>query len=52
MLEHQGLQGVLAVGSSDPQHYSHSVDTLFLSYLADVLARLLPAMLAALRAVK
>ena len=52
VLEHQGLQGVLAVGSSDPQHYSHSVDTLFLSYLADVLARLLPAMLAALRAVK
>ncbi len=51
-LEHQGIQGVLAVGSDDQQHYSNSVDTLFLTYLADVLARLLPSMLASLRAVK
>ncbi|HHX34507.1 MAG TPA: DUF484 family protein [Gammaproteobacteria bacterium] len=51
-LEYQGLQGVLAVGSSDQQHYSNSVDTLFLTYIADVLARLLPTMLASLRAVK
>lgn len=51
-LQHQGIQGVLAIGSSDQQHYSNSVDTLFLTYLADVLARLLPAMLAPLRAVK
>ena len=51
-LEHNGIQGVLAIGSEDQQHYSSSVDTFFLSYLADVLARLLPSMLASLRAVK
>ncbi len=51
-LDYQGIQGVLAVGSSDQQHYSNSVDTLFLSYLADVLARVLAPMLASLRAVK
>lgn len=51
-IEHHGVLGVLAVGSADQQHYSNSVDTLFLSYLADVLARLLPSMLAPLRAVK
>lgn len=51
-LEHNGVHGVLAVGSDDQQHYSNSVDTLFLSYLADVLARLLPTMLASLRSVK
>ena len=51
-LEHNGIQGVLAIGSEDQQHYSSSMDTFFLSYLADVLARLLPSMLASLRAVK
>ncbi len=51
-LEHQGLQGVLAIGSDDQQHYSSSMDTLFLTYLADVLARLLPTLLVSLRAVK
>ena len=51
-LEYQGIQGVLAVGSDDQQHYSNSMDTLFLTYLADVLARLLPSLLASLRAVK
>ena len=51
-LEHQGIHGVLAIGSADQQHYSNSVDTLFLTYLADVLARLLPTLLASLRAVK
>ena len=51
-LEHQGVHGVLAVGSDAQQHYSNSLDTLFLTYLADVLARLLPPMLASLRAVK
>jgi len=51
-LDYQGIQGVLAVGSSDQQHYSNSVDTLFLTYLADVLARVLAPMLASLRAVK
>ncbi|ACO80876.1 hypothetical protein AvCA_47720 [Azotobacter vinelandii CA] len=41
-LDHQGLHGVLAVGSPDPQHYKSSLGTLFLGYIADVLARLLP----------
>ncbi|GAB3386080.1 DUF484 family protein [Azotobacter armeniacus] len=41
-LDHQGLHGVLAVGSPDPQHYRSSLGTLFLGYIADVLARLLP----------
>ena len=50
-LEHRGIHGVLAVGSDDQQRYSNSLDTLFLTYLADVLARLLPRLLASLRAV-
>lgn len=41
-LSHQGLQGVLAIGSRDPQHYKSSVGTLFLGYIADVIGRLLP----------
>lgn len=52
VLDYQGVQGVLAVGSRDQKHYSNAVDTLFLTYIADVMARLLPAMLASLRAVK
>lgn len=52
VLEHQGVHGVLAVGSDDQQRYSNSLDTLFLTYLADVLARLLPPLLVSLRAVK
>lgn len=51
-LDYHGIQGVLAVGSTDQQHYSNNVDTLFLTYLADVLARVLAPMLASLRAVK
>ncbi|MFS1525042.1 DUF484 family protein [Microbulbifer sp. 2304DJ12-6] len=34
--------GVLAAGSSDPQYYRSSLGTLFLSYIAEVLERLLP----------
>lgn len=41
-LNHQGLHGVLAIGSRDPQYYKSSVGTLFLSYIADVLGRVLP----------
>lgn len=52
VLEHEEVHGVLAVGSDDQQQYSSSVDTLFLSHLADVLARLVPDMLASLRSVK
>lgn len=51
-LDYQGIQGVLAVGSSDQQHYSNTMDTLFLTYLADVLARVLAPMLASLHSVK
>ncbi|WP_237060239.1 DUF484 family protein [Microbulbifer sediminum] len=38
--------GILAVGSADPQHYSSSLGTLFLSYIGEVLERLLPRLLA------
>ncbi len=51
-LSHQGLHGVLAIGSRDPQHYKSSVGTLFLSYIADVLSRLLPRFTNALRSVR
>ncbi|MFB1010698.1 MAG: DUF484 family protein [Thiopseudomonas sp.] len=41
------LQGVLALGSPDPQRYNHSVGTLFLDFVARVLARILPPLLQA-----
>ena len=41
-LSFQGRHGVLAIGSPDPQHYKSSLGTLFLSYIAEVLARVLP----------
>lgn len=37
--------GVLALGSPDPQKYHHSVGTLFLDFVAQVLARQLPSLL-------
>ncbi|MEX2963494.1 DUF484 family protein [Microbulbifer sp. TYP-18] len=37
--------GVLAVGSKDPQHYRSSLGTLFLTYIGEVLERLLPQLL-------
>ncbi|MFC6634046.1 DUF484 family protein [Microbulbifer taiwanensis] len=37
--------GVLAIGSCDPQHYRSSLGTLFLSYIGEVLERLLPRLL-------
>ncbi|WP_444883414.1 DUF484 family protein [Microbulbifer sp. PSTR4-B] len=37
--------GMLAVGSSDPQYYRSSLGTLFLSYIGEVLERLLPRLL-------
>ncbi|WP_397450552.1 DUF484 family protein [Pseudomonas sp. NA-150] len=48
-LTHQGLHGVLAIGSRDPQHYKSSVGTLFLSYIAEVLGRVLPRFTHSLR---
>ena len=40
-IQHQGLHGVLALGSRDPQQYRSATGTLFLSYIADALARVL-----------
>ncbi|MDG9927943.1 MULTISPECIES: DUF484 family protein [unclassified Pseudomonas] len=51
-LSHQGLHGVLAIGSPDPQHYKSSLGTLFLGYIAEVLARMLPRFAAPLRSVR
>jgi len=51
-LSHQGLHGVLAIGSRDPQHYKSSVGTLFLSYIAEVLGRVLPRFTSSLRSVR
>ena len=36
------LIGLLAIGSSDPEHFRSGMGTLFLSYICDVLGRLLP----------
>ncbi|MBF7142309.1 MULTISPECIES: DUF484 family protein [Pseudomonas] len=41
-LVHQGVIGVLAIGSSDADHYKSSVGTLFLAHIAEVLSRVLP----------
>lgn len=51
-LEHQGLHGVLAIGSRDPQHYKSSVGSLFLSHIADVLGRVIPRFTQTLRSVR
>lgn len=45
-------QGVLAIASRDPQHYKSSVGTLFLSYIGEVLSRVLPRFTSALRSVR
>ena len=52
VLDHQGLHGVLALGSPDPQHYKSSLGTLFLAYLAEVIARVLPRFANPLRSVR
>ncbi|MNJ28487.1 hypothetical protein D3C77_230240 [compost metagenome] len=51
-LNHQGLHGVLAIASRDPQHYKSSVGTLFLSYIAEVLGRVVPRFTQTLRPVR
>ena len=51
-LTHQGLHGVLAIASRDPQHYKSSVGTLFLSHIAEVLGRVLPRLTHSLRSVR
>ena len=45
-------QGVLAIASRDPLHYKSSVGTLFLSYIGEVLSRVLPRFNGALRSVR
>lgn len=52
LLSFQGLHGVLAIGSPDPQHYKSSLGTLFLGYVAEVLARVLPRFSSPLRSVR
>ncbi|MGL6242658.1 DUF484 family protein [Pseudomonas sp.] len=48
----QGIHGVLAIASRDPQHYKSSVGTLFLSYIAEVMGRVLPRVNSSLRSVR
>jgi uncharacterized protein YigA (DUF484 family) len=43
---------VLAIASRDPLHYKSSVGTLFLSYIGEVLSRVLPRFNGALRSVR
>ncbi|AIR88997.1 DUF484 family protein [Pseudomonas cremoricolorata] len=51
-LDYQGLHGVLAIGSHDPQHYKSSIGSLFLSHIAEVLARTIPRFTQTLRSVR
>jgi len=41
-LDDRGELGLIAVGSSDANHYNSSMGTLFLSHISDVLVRVLP----------
>jgi hypothetical protein len=52
VLDHQGLHGVLALGSPDPQHYRSSLGTVFLGHVAEIVARLLPRLVPPLRPVR
>ncbi|MNN18551.1 hypothetical protein D3C81_1317630 [compost metagenome] len=49
---HQGLHGVLALGSPDPQHYKSSLGTVFLGHVAEIIARVLPDLVPTLRPVR
>lgn len=51
-ISYQGLHGVLAIGSADPQHYKSSLGTLFLGYIAEVLGRVVPDFATPLRSVR
>ena len=42
VLSNNAIIGVLAIGNRDPEYYRSSMGTLFLSYIAEVLNRLLP----------
>ena len=39
---YNNLYGILAVGNADPNFYTGSMGTLFLSYIGEVLSRLIP----------
>jgi len=41
-LRYNNLYGILAVGNADPNFYTGSMGTLFLSYIAEVFSRLIP----------
>ena len=41
-LRYDNLYGILAVGNSDPNFYKSSMGTLFLSYIAEILNRVIP----------
>ena len=51
-ISHQGIHGILAIASRDPRHYKSSVGTLFLSYIAEVMGRVLPRVNSSLRSVR
>jgi len=51
-ISYQGIHGILAIASRDPQHYKSSVGTLFLSYIAEVMGRVLPRFNSSLRSVR
>jgi uncharacterized protein YigA (DUF484 family) len=51
-VSHQGIHGILAIASRDPHHYKSSVGTLFLSYIAEVMGRVLPRVNSSLRSVR
>ncbi len=44
-LEHEGRQGLLAIGSGDVHHFRSSLDTLFISHIGEVLSRRLHGLL-------
>jgi uncharacterized protein YigA (DUF484 family) len=46
-LEYDGRQGLLAIGSEDPQHFRSNMGTLFLTHIGDVISRRMADMLKA-----
>jgi len=46
-VQHERPLGLLAIGSSSPEHFKSSMDTLFISFIGDVLARVLLPLLGA-----
>jgi uncharacterized protein len=41
LMSEPGVRGLLAIGSRDPKHFTPDMGTLFVRYIADVLARVL-----------